>query len=127
MGIVSNKKFGTTQIHLVANATYIVVGNNSVSNVATSTENVTGATIRKVIYSAVANSTFGGYWAIHRGANLFATFTGTGVIDFSEKGMVASVDPAANLVFTLNGTTLGSLLVEVNKIQTPANSEYNRT
>lgn len=124
MPVITNKKYGSTVIHLTANETFVVVGNNTVSNLAIGDEIVAGATVRRVFHSMPANSTGGGYWAIHRGANLFGVYTLSGEHDYSGEGMVSSIDKAANLVFTINGGTVGHLIVEVRKEVPSTNTVY---
>jgi hypothetical protein len=89
-----------------ANATYVVVGNNSVSNIASASENVQSASITRIYFSSSNN------WVIARGANTVATLSGTGVWDLTNIAPI-SQDATANLVFTCNGN--GTLLVEVHK------------
>lgn len=110
MAILSNKLNGPVVIHTVANSTLTIAGNNSVSNVATSTEVLTGAVVKKVMYGSDA-----GHWSIKRGANTILVLTGTGVMDFASINSPISVDSTGTLVMTLNGSANGFLVVELSK------------
>ena len=119
--VLNNKKFGNCLVHLTANATLVVVGNNSVSNVAVSDETVQGASIRRVWFGSSHN----GHWTVYRGSNTMLVLGGTGYLDFVP-GNVLTKDRTANLVFTLNNTTTGFILAEIQKETSGTPSEYNR-
>jgi hypothetical protein len=118
MSIISNQNRGYVTFHFIANSGAIIVaGNNSVSNIALATENIGGATIRKVIFSS------NGSWTITRGANTVAVLHGNHVIDFAGMGMGLNLDPAANIAFTHSASATGFIICEIAKIQV-ANSAY---
>jgi hypothetical protein len=95
MAVISNQLKGKVVLHYVANsANVIIAGNSTVSNVALSTENIGGATVRKVAWSS------NGTWTVARGANTLLILHGAGSIDFSAMGMGLNLDPAANISFT---------------------------
>ena len=115
MGIVQNKQARSTTtgyvvIHGVANATYIVVGNNSVSNVATGDEVVTSASIAQVWWG-VSN---GGYCTVSRGANTVLVLTESGSMNFVDDHIPFGIDSTANVGFTINGG-VGFVMVEMQK------------
>lgn len=109
MSITSNQLNGKTWVHLAANATLTIAGNNSVSNVATGAEILKGATIRQVIWGCG-----GGYWTVKRGANTALVLSQSGSVNFSEKGTLLNLDPTATLVFELT-TGPGFIMVELQK------------
>lgn len=113
MSIISNGINGKTILHYVANATVVVAGNNSVSNVATSTEVITGATIRQVLWG-----TDTGAWTVKRGANTVLVLSGTNQLPFSAFNCPVNVDKAANVVITLSSGT-GFIILELQKEGTP--------
>ncbi len=100
---------GRFVLHLVANATIVVVGNNTVSNLATGSDNVARASINKVWWGA----SNGSYWTVNRGSNNVLVLTETG--DLAFEGASLNLYPAANLVFTLNGTGAGYIMLEGQK------------
>lgn len=109
MAVLNNKAGGSALIHLTVSNTLIVVGNNSVSNLALTTETVSSATIKKVWWGASNSS----YWTVARGSNTVLVLTESGQLDFSSD--VLTKDSAANLVFTLVGTGVGFIAAEVKK------------
>lgn len=118
MAVISNKPQGSCVLHFNANSGNIIVaGNNSVSNVATGSEVLTGASIRKITFGAAPSGT--AYWTVARGANVVAVCDGTGILNFTgEFGAALNLFPAANLVCTLTGSTNGFIMVELAKIGT---------
>lgn len=113
MAVVLNRKNLSVTVHNVANATYIVAGNSSVSNIATSDEVLTGAHIKQVWYGSPSGST--GYWMVKRGSNTVLVLEGTGYLDFAGNGSMLKLDPAANLVFELVGSANGFIMVDLQK------------
>lgn len=92
-----------------ANSTIVIAGNNSVSNIATGTQNLTGATITKIWFGSAPS----GYWNIKRGANLVYAATGSGFHYFD--GAALSTDKTANVVCELMGVTNGFIMIELHK------------
>lgn len=107
MAILSNKYNGTTVTHDTANATYVVVGNNSVSNIASGAEIVDSAAIRRVVWG-----TDTGQWTVKRGSNTVLVLSGTNELLLN--GMSLGKDSTANVVITLSGGT-GFIMVELAK------------
>lgn len=118
--LISNKKNLAVTVHAsAANATLVIAGNNSVSNVATGDEVLTGATITQVFWGTDSGSV-----QILRGANLVITCTQTGHLDFAGSGMALTSDQAANLVINFESAN-GFAMVELQKVgNLTANSEY---
>lgn len=115
MGIVTNKQARSTTsgyvvIHGTANASYIVVGNSSVSNIASGQEIVTGASIAQVWWG-VSN---GGYCTVSRGANTILVLTESGSMNFVDDHIPISIDTTANVSFAINGG-VGFVMVEMQK------------
>lgn len=112
--IIQNKKGTEFWIHLAANSGNIIVaGNDSVSNVALTNEELTGCVIRKVAWGTSGNT--GQYWKVARGANTVLVLDSSGTIDFQALGTNLGVYPAANLVITLNGGDNGFLMLKCKK------------
>lgn len=107
-------KTSSLWLHLTANQTLTIVGNDSVSNVASVGQTITGVTIKQAIWSAANQTT--GFWRIARGSNVYLTFGGTGNVNFAASGVSVSQDSNATLVVTLNNTTDGFLLLELKKL-----------
>jgi hypothetical protein len=93
--------------HDVANATYIVAGNNTVSNVGSAGATVERAAVTRIWYGAQSAA----HWVVSRGANTIAVLIGTGELSFEGAGVAK--DPTANLVVTLHGGTVGYVMTEM--------------
>lgn len=103
-------------ISLTANATVVIAGNNTVSNVTSnSSQIVASGTIRQIFHGASSNSTSDGYWVVKRGSNTVAVLTETGHQNYAGMGLALSQDKAANVVCELVGTTNGYIIIEVSK------------
>lgn len=124
MPVINNKKNGTATIHAVANATFVIAGNNSVSNIALPGEQITGASIAQMWFGSPSGNA--AYWEVLRGANTVGAFDSTAYLDFRGNGELLSMDPTANVVVQLNGSTKGFMMITLIK-QFAANtavSEY---
>jgi hypothetical protein len=118
MPVQYNKKYVKVATHNVANETYVIVGNNSVSNIAMGDEIIEGATISRITYGTDSNGT----WKVLRGANVvFAAGGGSADHEFPIGGL--SQFPAANVVVQLSGSANGFIQLELKKIGT-FNTEY---
>ena len=100
---------GRAVIHATANATIVIAGNNTVSNVATTSQVLTGASISKIWFGAAPS----GYWNVLRGANLVASFESSGTYEFN--GAALNVDKTANVVVQLMGASNGFIIIELHK------------
>jgi hypothetical protein len=112
MPVIANKRNGRVTLHNTANATYIIVGNNSVSNVAIGEEVLTGARISQIFWGCDA-----GHWKVTRGANVIAvcSSTGSGHYNFAAHSVSLSQDAAANVSVTLHGASNGFIVIELTK------------
>lgn len=116
MATIQNKALGQSSsagfaVHVTANATVIVSGNNSVSNIALAGETVTSAHISQVWWSSSNSS----YWTVKRGANTVLVLTETGYLDFAGNGLGLQIDQTANIVFELTGSGVGFVALEGQK------------
>jgi len=109
--ILSNKANTSTIIHVTAaNASFVIAGNSTVSNIATSSEVLTGGTIRKAVWGIDTGSI-----QIVRGSNAVATYTGAYALDYAGMGMSLTKDSAATLVVNFVGSSNGYIMLEVAK------------
>jgi len=93
-----------TTLHFVANATTVIAGNNSVSNVSFSTQEVAGASITKIIAD--------GTWSIKRGSNVVWTSNGAAIWDFVDESAPLTLYPTANVVVEGEGAIIVQLAKE---------------
>lgn len=110
MRIVSNKLGGRVVLHFTANGSAVIVGNSSVSNVASPGEDVVGATISQVWYGAGADAS----WTISRGANTVGAYFGSDHVQYASHGVALTLDSTANLAVSLSGG-VGYVMVELTK------------
>ncbi len=105
--VLRNARNGFIALNCVGNTgNVIVVGNNTVSNIATQDEVVSGAGIRSVTWATDANI------QISRGANVVMILTQSGC-EILPRAL--TLDPAANLV--VSSTSANSwLMIELNKL-----------
>lgn len=106
--IAAGRQTGRVVIHVEATNTFIVVGNNSVSNLSVGTENVASASVTKIFFS--------GNTTVARGSNtIFSATSGmSGVWDLASHDIVLSQDNVANVVVTI-GTGGGPAVIELRK------------
>lgn len=114
--ILQNKK-GSVVLHATSNTTWIIAGNNSVSNVALTDEVITGASIRQVWFGSPASNS--AYWTIKRGANTVAVLDSTDHIPFAAAGSSLGSYPAANVTVELTGAgdNAGYIMIELSKAE----------
>lgn len=114
MPLVSTKnKGGHALIRETANATYVIAGNNSVSNIASAGETVNTAAFSQIWWT--------GDWTIKRGANTVFVLKDSGYWDFNGAGVSLSEFGSANLVIEAANT--GTIIIEMSK-QSDFVSEY---
>lgn len=118
--VTSNRKNTSAVIHVNANATIVVAGNTSSSNIATGNETITGATITQAFWGCDGN----GHIRVERGGSLIAIYDSTSYKDYAGCGMPLGVNPTANINVTFVGSANAYLLFEVQKILTVSNSDY---
>ena len=95
--------------------TFVIAGNSSVSNVCyTNTngvsQNVAGATIRKIMIACVNTTS---QWEVKRGANQVWIGGGNYTFDFAAHNMILNQDKSANVVVTLTGG--GTIMLDISK------------
>lgn len=122
--IVSNKSRLSAVIHVAnANATLVVAGNNSVSNIASPGETLTGAYLTQAAWGCDSN----GYIVIKRDDTPVAFYDSTGQHEYAGAGMpITAGQNAANLSVEFVGSSNCFIIFEVQKIGPglTANSEY---
>lgn len=122
--VVSNKPRTSAVFHVAAaNATLVVAGNSSVSNVASAGETLTGAYITQAVWGCDPN----GYIVIKRGADIAAVYDSTGQHEYAGCGMPITVgQTAANLSVEFVGSSNCFITFELQKVGPglTSNSEY---
>lgn len=123
MATILRNKLGRVVVHATANTTWVVAGNNSVSNLALSNEELYGASIRQVWFGSPSGNA--AYWTVKRGANTVLVLDSTAWLDFAGVGQSLTIDPSANLTVELTGSTSGYIMLELSKdFPLPANTDY---
>lgn len=117
--ITSNKKYYSTQVHLNAAASLVVAGNNSVSNIATSDEVLTGGYIAQAVWGTDAGSI-----QVRRNGALVSVYSQSGAIDYAGSCLALTVNQASNLDITFVGTSNAYIILEIQKVGPFANSDY---
>ena len=122
--VVSNRPRTSAVFHVTsANAVIVVAGNNSVSNVASPGETLTGAYITQAAWGCDPN----GYIVIKRNATPVAFYDSTGQHEYAGCGMpINAQQNAANLSVEFVGSSNCFIIFEVQKVgpDLTANSEY---
>ncbi len=118
--ILHNRKNLSVTVHCTSNATFVIAGNTTVSNVAIGDEVLTGASIKQAWYSSSSGNT--AYWTVKRGANTVLVLDSTGWMDFAGNGNLLNKDASANLVLQLVNAAddEGFLMIELQKEGTQA-------
>jgi len=128
--IVTNSLNKSCTLHFTGTtANVIIAGNSSVSNIAlgalnfaantANTEEVlTGASIHKVAWGIEATNANASI-TVARGSNVVLVLTGSNTL----KNFPIGLDPTANLVVTFNNSSVGFLLIELQKQGTPVNTD----
>lgn len=110
MPTIINRSGLSAVFHTSANATIVVAGNSSVSNIASQNEVLTGASITQAWYGSA-----GGHWVIQRGSNTVLVLDSTGYVDFAGAGASLTISSTANVVMTLVGASNGYCMIELQK------------
>lgn len=121
--VISNKPRTSAVFHVAgANATLVVAGNNSVSNVASAGEELTGAYITQAVWGCDGS----GYIVIKRGTAVAAVYDSTGQQEYAGTGMPINVGQSANLTVEFVGSSNCYVMFEVQKVGPglTSNSEY---
>lgn len=124
MRLIANKSGGEAVLHFTVSNTVIIAGNNTVSNVATSSETVTGALITQAFWGVGGAGTTDGYWKVERGANTVLILDQSGHVDYSASGVGIKLDYDQNLTVTLVNSTVGYLIIELQKVGSISNNNY---
>lgn len=123
VSIISNKSRTSAVIHVSsANATIKVAGNNSVSNIASPGETLTGAYITQAVWGCDGTGSIN----IKRGSTLVAVYDSTGQHEYAGTGMPITVGQASDITVELMGSANSFIIFEVQKVgaNLTANSEY---
>ena len=113
---VTSKKNKSAIIHITnANASLVVAGNTSQSNIATADEQIANAVIKQVWWGVDAGSV-----QVARGgagaANNVLVLSQTGHMNFAADGTVVNAgNTAANISVNFSGTSNGFIMIEVSK------------
>ena len=122
---IFNNKRQQVDILFTANDTITVAGNDSVSEIATTGQIITGASIKQIMCSSPSGN--GAYWEVLRGANVVFTPDSTAFIDFAGNGIGLDIDEAEDLTCNLYRAAddEGSIVITLRKIyEHPDDSDY---
>lgn len=108
---ITNRAGRSSTVHVSsANATVVVAGNTSASNLASNGETVLGGYIRQVAWGTDAGSV-----QIKRGGNIVATLNNTGTMNLTELGLHLTVSAAANIDVQFVGSANGFVVMDIQK------------
>lgn len=112
--IAKNRLNHSCIVHTDVSGTLTIAGNNSVSNIATGAEVITGASITQAWFGGEATSV----WVVKRGANTVCVLnpSGEAYVDFRGNGASLDLDANATLAITLTGGANAYLMMELKKI-----------
>ena len=108
-------------LHVNANQTIIVAGNNTISNLisgglSNTSEVVTGASISRVWYGCGPEAS--AYWVIGRGNStvnsIAGVYAGTNEAKYND-GAMLNITPTGDIYATLVGSANGYLMIELKK------------
>lgn len=117
MAVTITTTQGTSvMVHSTESNSITITGNDSVSNIASTGEIVSGASIRQV-WCGCGNDV---YWVVERGNSsqnsVIVVVNGTSYIDFTAGGGVPKIEETGeDLYFTLNGTGDGFIQIQLAK------------
>jgi hypothetical protein len=120
MSTIINRNRTSAVVHVTANASIVVSGNSSVSNIAFGSgnteieETLTGAAIAQVFWGSAP----GAHWNVKRGDSLVLTLPNAGSIDFAGSGCSLTANSANAVVVELVGASNGFIMLELQKIPT---------
>jgi hypothetical protein len=115
VSVISNRAGTSAVFHVTsANATLVVAGNNSVSNVASSGETLTGAYITQAVWGCDPT----GYIVIKRGTTPVAFYDSTGQHEYAGCAMPITVGQTANINIEFIGSANCFIVFEVQKVGT---------
>ena len=111
--ITSNRKNTSAVIHVSsANASIVVSGNSSVSNVAMQDEVLTGGYITQIAWGCDGN----GHIQFLRNGAVVSVYDSTGYIDYSGCGISLTMNQAANLNINFVGSSNAYCIFEIQKV-----------
>jgi hypothetical protein len=114
--IIANRKNQSVTVHITATGSFVVAGNNTVSNVATGDEIISGATIRRIWWGMDT-----GTINVKRGSNNVLQLNQSGYMDFAGHGGPITLDVAATVAYTI--PTNGFIMIELGKIHSFMSSQ----
>lgn len=119
MTVLSNKYKTSVTVHYSANVTITVAGNNSVSNLATSDETLTGCVIDKVIYGSGGGTA--PHWVVKRNNgstnSVIMVLSESGFVEFDGLGMqLSAFRDGDNIQLELVGTANGYIMMDLKKL-----------
>lgn len=113
VNFISNRKNTAAVIHVSsANATLVVAGNSSVSNVAMSDEVLTGAYISQVAWGCDPS----GYIVVKRGSVVASVYDSTGQHEYAGCGMPITVGQSDNLTIEFVGSSNCFIVMDIQKV-----------
>lgn len=113
--VLSNRKNVSITVHAIANTTW------QLSDLFVAPETQPTAVGIKQVWFGSPQSIANTYWTISRGANTVAILDSTGYMDYAGNGNMLKLDPTANVTVTLNGSTVGYIMIELQKL----NQQYD--
>ena len=121
--VIANRPRTSAVFHVTpANTTLVVAGNNSVSNVASAGETLSGAYITQAVWGCDP----AGYIIIKRGTTPVAFYDSTGQHEYAGVGMPINVEQQANISIEFVGSSNCFIMFEVQKVDPSLteNSDY---
>lgn len=116
---LKNQSNGSVVVHADATGSIVLVGNSTVSNVASPGEYVIGTTVRQVWAGSVSPN----IWTVTKGNttvnSVIGVWDSTGWYDYAGNGAAINIaEDGTNLYFTLSGGT-GYIMIDLKKIVGP--------
>lgn len=121
--IMSNKPNLSFTLHVTGNCDIIIAGNNSVSNVASSDETLTGAYINQIAWACAPDT----HIQIRRGSSLVAVYDSSSQHEYAGCGMPLNVNSEKTMSVRFYGSG-GFCTIEMQKVFAPIIStvpDYN--
>ena len=110
MTLILNRPAKDAILHFNATGSANVIGNSSVSIIASNNETISLAPIRRVWFGVSGTNT----WTITRGGQTILVLSQTGFLDFAGHGAPIKYYANSDITATLSGGT-GFLMIEVSK------------
>jgi hypothetical protein len=122
---MSNKSDASTTLHVTGNCDIIIAGNNSVSDIALSNENLTGAYIAQIAWACTPDA----HIQLLRGTELVSVYDSCGQHEYAGCAFPLNVNSEKTMSIRFYGTG-GFCTLELQKIFSPITStvpNYNMT